>query len=104
MKNLRKYLLIGVAVLMIGSASTRAFGNSGDLPASGKSKNLFVVKTDKKLVGAKIEVIYANGRVVSSQTLQKRKMVIDFGDVKDGSYTIRLSKGDTVKEFRYEKK
>src|SRR5688500_6420035 len=103
MKNLRKSLLIGVAVLMISSASAKVFGN-GDEPASGKSKNLFVVKTDKKLVGAKIEVIYANGSVLSSQTLQKRKMVIDFGDVKQGAYTIRVTKGDTVKEFHYDKK
>jgi hypothetical protein len=101
-----KITLIGVAVLVIilthsisGSAATR----EGELPVTGKYKNLFVFKADRNFVGGKVEVLYSNGDVVTAQTLQKRKMIIDFGDVKHGSYTIRISKGDRVKEFQYNK-
>jgi hypothetical protein len=104
MKNMRRILLTSVAILMITTMVSAKMRGRGDGTGSGKSKNLFVVKTDRKLVGAKVEVFYGDGGVVSSQTLHGRKMIIDFADVKEGEYTIRVSKGDTVKEFHYEKK
>jgi hypothetical protein len=36
--------------------------------------------------------------------MEGRKMIIDFGDMKEGSYIIRISKGDQVKQFQYEKR
>jgi len=101
-----KILVIGVAVLVIiltHSISSSAATREGQLPVTGKYKNLFVFKADRNLVGAKVEVLYSNGDVVTTQTLQKRKMIIDFCDVRHGSYTIRISKGDRIKEFQYNK-
>src|SRR5262245_19460127 len=95
MKKL-KLIVIGAAVLVIiltysmgASAATR----EGSDPISVEDKNLFVFKAERKFVGAKVEVLSSSGAVVTTQTLQKRKMIIDFCDVKNDSYTIRLSKG-----------
>jgi hypothetical protein len=69
-----------------------------------KRANLFVMKTDKKFLGAKVEVLSANGKVITSGNLEKRKMVIDFAAVKFGTYTIRVSKGNETKEFHFVKR
>lgn len=71
---------------------------------STKYKNLFVFKAERKLLGAKVEVYSMNGNLVTSQRLHRRKMIIDFCDVKFGEYIIRITKGDEKQEFHYVKK
>lgn len=73
-------------------------------PKSEKEKNIFVFKADRKFVGGRIEILRENGAVLSEQILHKRKMIIDFEDVKAGEYTIRVIKGERVQEFTFEKK
>jgi hypothetical protein len=73
-------------------------------PKSTKNKHLFVVKADRKFVGAKVEILDGTGGLIAEQTLIKRKMLVDFDDVKTGTYTIRISKGNEVKEYQYMKK
>jgi hypothetical protein len=63
-----------------------------------------VYKTSRKFLGARVEVLSATGNVITSSQLQKRKLVIDFGGVNFGSYTIRVSKGKEREEFVYIKK
>jgi hypothetical protein len=69
-----------------------------------KYKNLFVFKAERKLIGAKVEVYSMNGDLVTTQRLHRRKMIIDFCDVKFGEYTIRITKGNQKQEFHYVKK
>jgi hypothetical protein len=69
-----------------------------------KYKNLFVFKAERKLIGAKVEVFSMNGDLVTAQRLHRRKMIIDFCDVKFGEYTIRITKGNEKQEFHYVKK
>jgi hypothetical protein len=59
-----------------------------------KQDNLFVLRVDKELMGAQVEVLSADGHRVTAQRLKKRKMVIDFCDVKSRLYTIVVSKND----------
>jgi hypothetical protein len=40
---------------------------------------------------------------LTTQLLRKKKVIIDFTDVKDGYYIIRVSKGSKVKEFQFVK-
>ena len=83
----------------------RAAVMSGDpVSVSAKDKNLFVVKTDRKFRGASIEILSSGGERVTVQQMTGKKMVIDFGDVEQGLYIIRVSKGNTVKEFQFEKR
>jgi hypothetical protein len=101
MKKISKILLIGAAVMAL-IVPLSAFAKRTE-PITGRDKKLFVVRTERKLVGGKVEILSASGELVASQTLQKRKMFIDFSDVKQGLYTIRVSKGNEVKEFQFEK-
>ena len=73
-------------------------------PVTSKHKNLFVLKADKEYAGAIVEVFYSNGDLITSQKLEKKKMIIDFRDAKFGTYTIRVVKDNKKQEFYYEKK
>lgn len=95
--NKLKIILIIAAFFVIAQSASAA-------TVRIKDKSLFVFKTDRKFIGATVEVIYINGDVVASQKLGKRKIVIDFAEVKPGDYTIRVTKGKRIEEFYYEKK
>lgn len=99
MKKLTGVLLCAAVLVFAQQVSVMA-GNGDPVE---KTKALFVVKTDRKLVGGKVEILSSDGAVVAKQTLQKKKMFIDFSDVRDGTYVIRVSKDDNVKEFLYRK-
>src|SRR6187402_2081833 len=93
-----------VGLVFFSSAANAGTGNDEVNVVNSKFKNLFVFKTERKLVGAKVEVLSESGEIVTSHVLQKRKMIIDFCDVRFGTYTIRVTKGDNVKEYHYIKK
>jgi hypothetical protein len=103
MKTFSKILLIGVAVLMMNQPLTAAARRDGVIPVPAKYKNLFVYKADRKFIGAKVEILSSDGKIVTVQTLYKRKMVIDFCEMTQDSYTIRISKGARIKEYQYNK-
>ena len=73
-------------------------------PGPSKYKDLFTLKADKELVGAQVEIYNSSGELITSNSLQKRKMIIDFGEAVFGTYTIRIVKGEESKEFKYVKK
>jgi hypothetical protein len=103
MKTLVKLIFLGaLTVLLTIAAMAKEPVRKGD--PDSKDKSLFVLKADKKFVGARVEIIQPNGSIIAEQILQKRKMIIDFDDVKSGSYTIRLVKGEKIQEFTYDKK
>jgi hypothetical protein len=102
MKNVKKVVLIGLVILIMAQPIIARSRNPKSEPS--RNKNLFAFRADRKFVGSQVEVLYANGEVLTSQTLKKRKMLIDFSDMQYGSYTIRVRKGNEVQEFTYEKK
>jgi hypothetical protein len=95
--------ILSVAFLMIASTAMAGLNDERD-KGNPRYKNLFVFKTEKKFLGAKVEILSADGDVITSQSLERRKVVIDFGDVGHGTYTIRVSKGRERKEFQFVKK
>jgi hypothetical protein len=95
-------ILLTLALVVTATAATaavRAFVI--DPPAH---KNLFTLKTEKDLIGAQVKVYNFDGELITSQSMQKRKMIIDFADVLDGTYTIKVTKGEASKEYKYVKK
>jgi hypothetical protein len=102
MKTLFKVLFVPM-LLATAAAQSAPREEAVDVVPS-KHKNLFVFKAERKFVGATVDVYYSNGDLVTTHTLQKRKMIIDFCDVKFGEYTIRIKKGDAVEVYRYVKK
>lgn len=96
-----KTLIAVVVALMI--ATTGKAGNPEDAIIIGQTKNksLFVYKTQRKFVGAMVEVYTSNGDLLTAQNLQKRKLIIDFGSAMKDTYTIRVVKGNDIREFQY---
>jgi len=102
MKTLIKVIVV-VGLFASSTTWAKPF-DEGTTATHTRHKNLFKVKTDKKFVGATVEVFMSNGSLLTSQNMSKRKMIIDFGDSKGGTYTIRLTKGNDTKEFHFIKK
>ncbi len=99
---MKKFIvLLGFVVLL---STTLALGGNDPVEiVRSKQKDLFVIKADREFVGAKVEIFYSNGDVVTRQILQKRRMIVDFAHVKEGEYIIRVSKGERIEEFEYRK-
>ncbi len=100
---------IAVAIsLSLFTASVGLFATSVDASSvhiiSARQKNLFVFKVNKSWQGAKVEVISSNGECISSQRLMKRKMIVNFCDVKQGTYKIKITKDRHTEEFQYIRK
>lgn len=99
-----KNILLGV-MMMIGSVAIASTPPQDSIEVvETKYRNLFVFKADRSLLGSEVEVYHSNGDLVSKQVLSKRKMVIDFCDVKFGNYVIKVVKDGIAREFSYEKK
>lgn len=103
MKILMRVSLVALLVMSIASVTLAAPVEAVSVTPF-KYKHLFVVKVDKKYKGATVEVYYSNGDLVTTQKLERRKMVINFCDTKFGEYTIRVVKGDKKQEFYYVKR
>ena len=71
---------------------------------SSKHPDLFVFKVDRKFKKAMIEVYSSDGDLVAITALARRKMVINFREVKSGTYIIKVKKNNHVEEFQFEKK
>jgi hypothetical protein len=91
-------------VLLAGSLSLAGpRDRSKDLIVE-EGENVFVLKASRKFKGAEIEVVSASGYVVVSRRLTKRKFVIDFQNIVNGTYSIRVKKGARKQEFKFTKK
>jgi hypothetical protein len=99
--NKPKILILAIALLVMVLSLNASTKNEGISAEKSKHSNLFVLKADKKFIGATIEILSSKGSVITSHTLGKRKLFIDFRDVEQGSYTVRLTKGNEVREFNY---
>lgn len=102
MRLLKSFLVL---IVLFSTVSSFALaGNEAVENWNTKSENKFVYKGNKKMIGATVEVFYADGALVTKQILKKKKMIIDFCEVRSGEYTIRISKDDRKKEYHFTKK
>jgi hypothetical protein len=67
-------------------------------------KDLLILKSTKKYMGAAVEVHDGTGAVVASGRIHKKKMIVDFYDIPYGAYTICVVKDKKTLEFNYTKK
>jgi hypothetical protein len=103
MKTLFQTLTV---VFLLTSAS--AFASPVNPPPIARvvdshQQNFFAFKVDRTFKNALIEV-YSRGELVAVTAMSKRKMVINFSDVKSGNYIIKVKKNNRVEEFHFEKK
>lgn len=62
-----------------------------------------LLRTDKSLKGASMVVYSDSGALVISQQLTSRKIIIDFKNVRLGTYTVQVKKENYVQEFTFKK-
>ena len=99
-----KTLLAVVVALLIVTTGKAAKPEDAIVIGQTKNKSLFVYKTHRKFTGAMVEVYTSNGNLLTAQNLQKRKLIIDFGTALNDTYTIRVVKGNDIREFHYIKR
>jgi len=99
-----KTLIAVVVALLITTTGKAAKPEDAIIIGQGKNKSLFVYKTHRKFVGATVQVYTSDGDLLTAQNLQKRKLIIDFGSALKDTYTIRVVKGDDIREFQYTKR
>ncbi len=107
MKNLNTTVVaffVALALSLSGSAVMADPGEDQGLNFFGKEKDLFVFRTAKGTSDAKVEIYSDSGELVTAQTMQKRKIIIDFGGVAFGTYTIRVTQDGVIKEYQYKRK
>ena len=94
-----------VLLLLLCAAATQALSvNEAKPGARVYSDHQVVLKMERKDIGASVEIFYSNGDRIVSQQLEKRKVIIDFGHVRVGEYTIRIKKGNDIQDYMYVKK
>jgi hypothetical protein len=101
---MKTFITIVVALVLFTSPAWAAKPGEAIIIGHSKNKNLFVFKTEKKFIGATIEIYTSGGELLTSQNLQKRKMIIDFEPLMKDTYTIRVVKGDAMREYQFVKK
>jgi hypothetical protein len=99
--NKPKILVLTIALLVMTLSLNASPKDEGVSAVKSKHNDLFMLKTCRKFVGATVEVISSRGEIITSKKMSKRKMIIDFKYVQQGSYTVRLVKGSNVREFNY---
>jgi hypothetical protein len=102
MKNLRRILLLIIMTIVLQNLSAETLDARSAPFFTTYTDHNFTFKTEKNFLGAMVEVVNSNGDVIASSKLNKRKMVIDFKNLPGGSYTIRVTKNEEVKEFQYQ--
>jgi hypothetical protein len=92
-----------VLLFLLIFVSSTSILNAGTTPnvevVDANLKNLFTFKVDKSLVGATVELVFNNGDIVTTEKLIKKKMIIDFCDVKSGEYQVVIKKGEYHKKY-----
>lgn len=96
-----KTLIAVVVALLIVTTGKAAKPEDAIIIGQVKNKSLFVYKTQRKFVGATVEVYSSNGDLLTAQNLEKRKLIIDFRSAVKDTYTIRVVKGNQMREFQF---
>ena len=101
-----KYSIL-FSVALMALTSTAASPNLPDTPVEvivTKDKNLFVLKIDKKFMGAHVEVVSANGECMICQKVRGSKMNIVLSHADPGTYTVNIEMNGTIEKFQFVKK
>jgi hypothetical protein len=101
---MKTLITIIITLVMITGTAKAAKPGESIIISQSKNNSLFVFKAEKKFLGAMVEVYTSSGALLTSQNLQKRKMIIDFASASKDTYTIRVVKGSAHKEYKYIKK
>lgn len=66
--------------------------------------DVFYFKVHHLLLGADLEIYSPEGVKLHTEKIAHRKVLVDFYYKDSGRYTVKIKKGDVVKEFNFVKK
>ena len=95
--------IVMVALVMMVSASVLA-KTARPVKVLSKLREVVYFKVNTSLIGASMEVYDANGRMIFSNKVSSKKMLVDFFTEPSGSYTIHLKKDNVEEVIDYVKK
>lgn len=104
MKTL-KVLLVAILI----SISTNMFAkvvpsDSIKSVTDSSQSELIMLRIEKDQIGSEVMVFHSSGDLVMSKIVKRKKMVIDFSEVKYGTYTVILMKdGAEIDSFIFKK-
>lgn len=97
-------ITLTILFFSISSSLFAATQNQDSIVVDTNRIDLFVLKVSKNMIGSQVVVSHSDGEVISTATLKRKRMQIDFDKVKFGLYTIQLMKdGVEVESFTYNK-
>ena len=89
-----------VLFLMVAMASLSTANARTPIKVIATDAFIYVKMTDQML-GGSIEVRDSSGLVVSTKSIDHRKMYLDLFELADGTYNVRVKHNDLVVEFSY---
>ena len=90
MKTVRNLIVVALFLLTFKNMASPLLG----VDVLITSHEVFYFKIDKGWIGGEVEVLDSAAQHISSQILDKKKIMIDFFDLAPGTYTIVLKKAD----------
>jgi hypothetical protein len=103
MHSMKKSTTLLFTFILITSYAFAGNGKHQPVEIISTKRDIFYFKVSHEFLGATVEVVAADGRIMLSDAIQHSKSLIDFYFEQPGQYTIRVAKGDKVEIFTYEK-
>jgi SOS-response transcriptional repressor LexA len=103
MSPTKKYVVL-ILFWLGTSVSVASASDISPIISSNSKGAVLVVKTEKEMIGGKVMVFNSNKELVTVSRMKRRKLEIDFSTADFGVYTVRIVKGNELKEFHFMKK
>ncbi|MEM6360911.1 MAG: T9SS type A sorting domain-containing protein [Bacteroidota bacterium] len=91
-------------MLVLSLVVSTAFANTNPTVQLTRSEyqnqNILTLKVDKELLGATFQMLDSDGQVVSTNELTKKKRTIDFTDMQNDEYVVRITKDNFTRVFK----
>lgn len=99
-----KTLIIIFCFLVVNTSITFAASNNHqDVAVLSAKRDIFYFKVAPELIGARVDVYSASGKLLATSRISHRRAIIDFYFEDAGTYSIRITKDDLVLNFDYMK-
>jgi hypothetical protein len=93
-----------LSIFLISHIFPLQFAKREAIEKSLSHQHVLILKVDQKFRGGEVEVVSQGGDTIVKQVLFRRKMKIDFQNVKPGTYIVKMKKGMLVESFHYQRK
>jgi hypothetical protein len=100
-----KKLILALALLATSyNAISKDIKKESPVVVLATSHEIFYFKVLESMIGGEVNVFDAAGNQVAAQSVDKRKMIVDFFEMQPGDYTVKVVKGNIEQVFDYHRK